>query len=481
MDLLSFGKDSKGTRGLEAALQDMGVPLTSKASYQRPGSKNVNFHVEETLLDHLVIPESALALHKAKVALDTIADKGIQEALTFVCEYIKEYGEPPNESVISAEAGYSDFEVPEVPVGYVIDKLIERGQRKALKLIVTGMARKVNTPGEALNFGLVELTKLQHSSYNPEHLVWFTGQDVPDLIEMEWIAFPFAARGARSTFIGDVKAGKTTYLLSLVDAVTTGKPFLGKPTIQMPVVYLSEQTHSVFFQQFPAGLKDCADFHFLTYTDNYGTSWPEFIDGGVQKCLETGSELLIIDTAGKFTQLDADSINAEGSVRKIIEVLDKATHVGITVILAKHERKSGGTITKAAGGSFAWTADFDILIRLIKKEDMNKHDCKLETSGRIAEIADESWLTRYVPDIRSVEMVGGYAETSSSNSPTQELVRGIFEGSEDDLIPRSVFAEAAEKAGIEPRTLQNVKALMGIGSVNRGGVNFWTQNALEDE
>jgi AAA domain/CHC2 zinc finger len=85
--------------------------------------------------------------------------------------------------------------------------------------------------------------------------VWHTGPDVPSVTKVEWIAYPFVARGTHVHVIGDPKVGKTTYLLALADAVASGTDFLGEPTIQMPVVYLSEQTQTVFWQQLTPGLR----------------------------------------------------------------------------------------------------------------------------------------------------------------------------------------------------------------------------------
>ncbi len=73
--------------------------------------------------------------------------------------------------------------------------------------------------------------------------VWYNGlelKDMPDPV-VEWVLFPLVARGSVTLLTGQWKtAGKTTLLLSGVDAVLHGHDFLGDPVRQSPVVYLYE-------------------------------------------------------------------------------------------------------------------------------------------------------------------------------------------------------------------------------------------------
>src|SRR5579862_6983299 len=65
--------------------------------------------------------------------------------------------------------------------------------------------------------------------------------------EVPWIARPWVASGAITEVDGQVKtAGKTTWVTHLCRAVLDGEEFMGEPTCQSPIVYLTEQPSSSF-------------------------------------------------------------------------------------------------------------------------------------------------------------------------------------------------------------------------------------------
>jgi AAA domain len=218
--------------------------------------------------------------------------------------------------------------------------------------------------------------------------------------------------------IGDPKVGKTTYLLALADAVASGTDFLGEPTIQMPVVYLSEQTQTVFWQQLTPGLRQNPDFHYATYFDNAWASWPDFIAFGVEKCIAVGSQLLVIDTVGKFARLEGDDENSAGAVGQALGVLDQAKSHGISPILAKHSKKSANGIIGASSGSYRWDAEADILLYLTKERDMPKHRRKLENAGRIQH-AQSEWVAEYDMLTGSINLLGAYEEVAHESVITK--------------------------------------------------------------
>src|SRR5206468_2533052 len=72
--------------------------------------------------------------------------------------------------------------------------------------------------------------------------------------EVPWIARPWAAVGAITEVMGQPKhAGKTTWVMKLVRCVLDGAAFLGEPTSQTPVVYLTEERESTFRQALQRG------------------------------------------------------------------------------------------------------------------------------------------------------------------------------------------------------------------------------------
>ncbi len=119
------------------------------------------FVLEDQILDHLATPEGAMAIWKERITPEMVdTDEAVAETLAFVIDYIDQYRQAPDVSVIAQETGFEDFQVPTAPVGYVIDKLKERHTRKAIKQVVTKLTRKMDDPREALNYGFGALGEL---------------------------------------------------------------------------------------------------------------------------------------------------------------------------------------------------------------------------------------------------------------------------------------------------------------------------------
>jgi AAA domain len=87
-------------------------------------------------------------------------------------------------------------------------------------------------------------------------LIWRTGRELNahTTKPVEWYARPIVPAGGQVLFIGNLKIGKTTLLTSMVHRVTAGLDFLGCPTVMTPVVYLTEQSPSLFKHQCHKGL-----------------------------------------------------------------------------------------------------------------------------------------------------------------------------------------------------------------------------------
>lgn len=123
----------------------------------------VGLVLEDQLLDHLATPEGAKAIWRERLPLDAIPDSedGIRDALAFVMEYMDEFREPPAVSVLSDETGYDEFNEPQAPVEYVINKLRDRYKRKEARAVITKMGRLSGDPDASIAYGLGELTRLK--------------------------------------------------------------------------------------------------------------------------------------------------------------------------------------------------------------------------------------------------------------------------------------------------------------------------------
>jgi 5S rRNA maturation endonuclease (ribonuclease M5) len=274
---------------------------------------------------------------------------------------------------------------------------------------------------------VTEIASNLFTSQDDRRRRFLSGEEIAAMTisETKWLSYPIVPdEAAMISFVGNLKAGKTTYLLGLVKALVNGDDFLSHPTTKTPVVYLTEQGWNIFRKQAPEGLLT-RDFHGLSYLDNIGIEWPEFVELGVQKCLEVEARVLIIDTVGKFIQLAGDSSNSDGAVRDALQHVSLAQSHGIAVILSKHERKSGGSLETAAAGSYVFGAEADHIVRLTKEKNVGQHQRKLEVGGRF-EGALGQFLCEYDPATRSISLLGDFEEEAIKDESVEDQLLALF-------------------------------------------------------
>ena len=193
--------------------------------------------------------------------------------------------------------------------------------------------------------------------------------------QVDWTAKPYVARGAITELAAKVKMGKTTLMLHLVHSVLTGSDFMGAPTSQSPVVYLSEQPQASFRQAAQrAEILDQNGFCILFHTAVRGIQWPQVVACAIARCKELGARLLVVDTLLPFSGLKADEENNAGSALESMEPLQQAADAGIAVIIVRHERKSGGNVGDSGRGSSAISGAVDIVLSLRRPEGNSKQN-----------------------------------------------------------------------------------------------------------
>jgi hypothetical protein len=185
--------------------------------------------------------------------------------------------------------------------------------------------------------------------------------------EVAWIVKPWAARGAITELDGKIKAsGKTTLLTKMCRAVLDGAPFLGQPTTGGPVVYLTEQAAaSVRPALKRADLLDRDDFHVLCWPELGGLPWATVAVQTVAYADEVGAVLLVVDTLGQFSGVSGDAENDSGRAMEVMAPLQRATATtGLAIIVARHDRKSGGEVGESGRGSSAYSGTVETIVQL---------------------------------------------------------------------------------------------------------------------
>jgi len=181
----------------------------------------------------------------------------------------------------------------------------------------------------------------------------------------DWILPYYVERTALTSLSAKIKAGKSSLIMSGVNAVLTGGIFLGQPVTRGPVVIISEMVGSAFIAALDrAGLHDCNGLRVLQPTDAFGLTWPQIVASAVEECRRVNAVLLCVDTLNWFAALAGDDENSAGKMLEAMRPLQAATNQGWGVLFAVHERKSGGDISDCARGSSAVGGVADVLMSL---------------------------------------------------------------------------------------------------------------------
>lgn len=123
--------------------------------------------LEMELLDHLGVPESALALHKQRFSSDFIdreADKHYEfcyKVFEWTMEFIDKYQEAPDQTVFLEEFPEYRFAEPTWNIDYLIEKFRERYRYNTMNDVVLRLGRAVrDDPAEAVRLGLAEFHRI---------------------------------------------------------------------------------------------------------------------------------------------------------------------------------------------------------------------------------------------------------------------------------------------------------------------------------
>jgi len=211
---------------------------------------------------------------------------------------------------------------------------------------------------------------------------------LPELAAMEpehvdWVWSPYVGAGEVASCEGPPKSGKSTFIRKLCAHVVTGRPFLGEPVKQGPVLYCTEERGGTTREGFErAGALELADLHVLFRHEARGMEWAETVDQIDAHCRRLGAVLVVVDTLSKWAGLRGEEEQAAGFAMEAVGQLQYlAASSKVAVIVVRHERKSGGATGEAGRGSSAFAGDFDT-ITSIRKVTGERTQRRLGAEGR---------------------------------------------------------------------------------------------------
>ena len=206
--------------------------------------------------------------------------------------------------------------------------------------------------------------------------------------EPDWIARPgLLAVGAITEIDGKVKAaGKTTLILHTVRPILDGAPFLGRPTRRSRVVYVTEQSRQTFIDALRrAGLDQRGDELQILFREDIGaTRWADVVAGTALD----GYDVVVFDTLGKLAGIKQE--NEAGEWAAAMSPLQDLAASGRAVIVARHDRKSGGDVGDSGRGSSQASGDVDIILAVRRPEGNQPSNRRvIESLSRYAETPEK--------------------------------------------------------------------------------------------
>ncbi len=284
----------------------------------------------------------------------------------------------------------------------------------------------------------------------------------------EWIAAPYVARGSITEIAGKLKAsGKTTWLLAMCRKVLDGLPFMGYPTSQTGVIYLTEQAGTSFRAGLArADLLNRDDFLVLFWHRARGMEWSLIVQAAVTEAKRRGYALIVVDTLPQFSGISGDSENSSGAALDAMKPLQEATSEDLAVVVSRHERKGGGDVGESGRGSLAYSGAVDIVASIRRGEGQSRETLRvIHALGRFDDTPSELVIELVDGEYQALGTGHDVKAQEAKTLLLEQLPHG-----EDEAVTVKEIADALAEAKVKRTTiLQALAELEAAGGVQRVG------------
>lgn len=292
-----------------------------------------------------------------------------------------------------------------------------------------------------------------------------------EVTEVKWLWKPYIPIGKITIIQGDPGEGKTTMILAIASALTTGA-----------ILPLSEEAlecSNVIYQTAEDGLSDtikprllaagadCSKVIVIDESHKELTLSDKRIEEAI---METNAQLLIIDPLQAYLGSGVDMHRAN-EIRPIFKNLSSvAERTGCAIVIIGHMNKAGGTKGLYRGlGSIDITAARSVLLVGRVRADpsirvMAQIKSSLAPEGKkIAFKLDEEngfvWIGEY--DIDLEELLGA-SSTESVLKRAEKLIKEVLD---DGAKSSDYVVERAKEKHISQRTLKTAKKNLEVKSI----------------
>ncbi len=287
--------------------------------------------------------------------------------------------------------------------------------------------------------------------------------------EVAWVWKDYVARGAITEITAKVKTGKSTLEAHMSRAIANGETFLGRPTVQGPVLIVTEEGSTTMRELLArARLEENWDVHMLSWRAVSRVAWTDLLDAVRRKAIETGAVLIVFDTLSKVAGLKDDEEQSSGKATEVMEPLQVlVTEMNIAAVVARHDRKSGGEVGDSGRGSSGFSGDVDIIVQ-ITRDARNEKRRVLNARSRFDETPDKLTIELTADGYREV-IVDPDSRQSDVSFHGRQLMRPVYdfiaktpgcsqkaitdhiEGRREDIIEAARLLAAEGYIRVEPR------------------------------
>jgi hypothetical protein len=298
--------------------------------------------------------------------------------------------------------------------------------------------------------------------------------------EIRWLWEPYIPLGKITLVQGDPGRGKTTLLLAVAAALTTG--------VALPGSSLAFPISSVLYQTAEDGLgdtikprlvqlgADCGLVHVIDEDEAALSLSDERIERAI---LRTGAKLFILDPLQAYLG-DVDMHRANG-VRPVFKQLGLvAERTACAIVIIGHLNKSGGKSQYRGLGSIDIHAacrsvltvgriPIDDNMRAVVHGKSNLAPNGPSLAFGLDPNGGFTWLGEYEITLEEL-LKGGQPQPGNQFSRARALIEEMLSRGP---VPAVDMMQAAEERGISPKTLHRAKSALGVRSFKQNGQWYW--------
>jgi predicted ATP-dependent serine protease len=233
-------------------------------------------------------------------------------------------------------------------------------------------------------------------------------------------------------------AGKSTLVMGLLAALSSGRPFLDLPTNQATALLLTEQNPYALSAQ--AAQFGCLEsgHEFLSRDDGLSAHhWPVMLEQATERAVDAGHQLLVLDAFASLAGLEGEQENHAAAVTNRLRVLQDAASYGLAVLLLHHTGNNG-----QVRGSTAFKAVVDISTTLTRGD--NQKQLTLRTQSRFPAPQTIHATLTTEGDTSSYQTTNGHSTSKAKEDIDERIIRRVAEDTTGEGMDRKTIAQTDE-------------------------------------